>query len=123
VSLPDNVNCMVTLSFDDGYAETIQYVGRILEDYDFKATFNIIVGLVGVSLREQKSASWGDLRDLVAAGNEIASHGMFHLPLVSSVKPRASEFSRLFSNQPIRTLRILKHYLGIHPAYTVKERR
>ena len=111
---------MVTLSFDDGYAETIQYVGRILEDYDFKATFNIIVGLVGVSLREQKSASWGDLRGLVAAGNEIASHGMFHLPLASGVKSRTREFWRLFSNQPIRTLSILKHHLGIHPAYIVK---
>jgi peptidoglycan/xylan/chitin deacetylase (PgdA/CDA1 family) len=111
---------MVTLSFDDGYAETIQSVRRILEDHDFKATFNIIVGLVGVSLREQNSASWDDLRRLVAAGNEIASHGMFHLPLGSSIKSRTGEFSRLFSNQPIRALSILKHQLGIHPAYIVK---
>lgn len=110
----------MTLSFDDGYAETIQSVGRILEEQGFKATFNIIVGLVGVSSKEHKSASWDDLRGLVAAGNEIASHGMFHLPLVSSIRSRARKFSRLFSNQPIRALSVFKHHLGIHPAYIVR---
>ena len=120
MSRPHNVNCIVTLSFDDGYAETIQSVGRILEEQDFKATFNIIVGLVGVSLKEYKSASWDDLRSLVAAGNEIASHGMFHLPLVSSIKSRVRKSLSLFSNQPVRTLSVLKHHLSINPAYIVK---
>ena len=119
MSRPHNVNCIVTLSFDDGYAETIQSVGRILEKLDFKATFNIIVGLVEDSLKEYRSASWDDLRSLVAAGNEIASHGMFHLPLASGIKSKARKFLRLFSNQPVRALSLSK-YLSINPAYTVK---
>ncbi len=123
MSLPDDVNGIVTLSFDDGYAETIQSVRCILEDSDFRATFNIVAGLVGVSLRDRKSASWDELRGLVAAGNEIASHGMFHLPLVSSVRSQTRELSRLISNQPIRPLRMLKHLPRIHPAYIVKNVR
>lgn len=114
-----NVNGIVTLSFDDGYAETIQSVERILEKRDFKATFNIIVGLVEGSFKEYRSASWDDLRRLVAAGNEIASHGMFHLPLVSGIKSKASKFLRLFSKQPVRALSVSK-YLSINPAYTIK---
>jgi len=86
----------------------------------FKATFNIIVGLVGDSLKEYRSASWDDLRSLVAAGNEIASHGMFHLPLVSSMKSIVRKFLRPLLNQPVRTLSVFKYHLSINPAYIVK---
>ena len=120
MSRPHHANCTLTLSFDDGYVETIQSVERILEKKDFKATFNIIVGLVGDSLKEYKSASWDDLRSLVATGNEIASHGMFHLPLVSSIKSKARKFLRLLLNQPVRTLSVFKYHLSINPAYIVK---
>lgn len=120
MSRPRNVNCIVTLSFDDGYAKTMQSVGHILEKLDFKATFNIIVGLVGDSLEQFKSASWDDLRSLVAAGNEIASHGIFHLPLVSSMKSRIAKFSRSFLNQPIRALNVSKYHLSVNPVYIVK---
>jgi len=95
-------------------------VGRILEKQDFKATFNIIGGLVGVSLREYKSASWNDLRSLVAVGNEIASHGMFHLPLGSSKKSRVRKSMRLFLNQPVRALSLLKDHASINSTHIVK---
>ena len=64
---------VVTIQFDDGNAN--QYGAlALLNTYGMDATFYVNSGVVG----DATHLSWAQLSDLAAAGNEIASHTLFH---------------------------------------------
>ncbi len=64
---------VVTLGFDDGYAD--QYTARsILSAHVMHATFFVNSGVIGDAVH----LSWTELTDLYADGNEIGGHGLTH---------------------------------------------
>ena len=110
MSWPGGAECAITLSFDDAYEDTVLSVAHSLDEYGVKATYNVIVGLVGGRFVGFKLANWNSLRDLSLTRNEIASHGLFHAFLASGTSARARKLLRSFLNQPRETIRIVfKH--------------
>jgi len=83
-------NC-ISFTFDDGYADNIDYALPILNDLNIKATFFIVAGLIndiqwvddeadkkhhlyfGLPLMKKD-----DIRELSSIGMEIGSHGLSH---------------------------------------------
>jgi peptidoglycan/xylan/chitin deacetylase (PgdA/CDA1 family) len=64
---------VVTIQFDDGNAN--QYAAlAILTTYGMHATFYVNSGVID----DAAHLSWSQLTDLATAGNEIASHTLFH---------------------------------------------
>lgn len=66
----------VRVSFDDGNASDIEVALPALQERGLRATFFALAG----RLDAPGSLSRADLRDLVAAGMTIGSHGMDHVP-------------------------------------------
>ncbi len=64
----------VILTFDDGYADNRRTVLPLLGSRGFGAAFFPSVGYLG----RPGMLDWAALRDLLAAGMEIGSHGMSH---------------------------------------------
>jgi len=78
--------CFITLSFDDGYKETIDNVLPLLNKFGIKASFNVITGLIGKKLEGMELASWKDLEELANNGHEICSHSVSHTMLNPSLR-------------------------------------
>jgi peptidoglycan/xylan/chitin deacetylase (PgdA/CDA1 family) len=75
----------VVLTFDDGYRDTYEVAFPILKQYGFKAVVFIPASFAGVKL------SWQEIREMKAAGVEIASHSFSHnelgaMPLAEQTK-------------------------------------
>jgi peptidoglycan/xylan/chitin deacetylase (PgdA/CDA1 family) len=62
------------ISFDDGYEDGYTYALPILQHYGFVATFFVIGGRIG----HEDQLTVGEMRILVASGNEIGNHTMSH---------------------------------------------
>jgi peptidoglycan/xylan/chitin deacetylase (PgdA/CDA1 family) len=62
------------ITFDDGYEDGYQYAFPILGRHGFVATFFVIAGQIG----ETWQLSAAQMRELVAAGNEIGNHSLSH---------------------------------------------
>jgi peptidoglycan/xylan/chitin deacetylase (PgdA/CDA1 family) len=85
--VPDNV---IVLTFDDGFADTVNAAAPLLADRGLTATVFCVSGHVG-GMNDWSSqpaaaprlplADAGALRALVAAGWEIGAHGVAHRPL------------------------------------------
>lgn len=80
---------LVALTFDDGYADFLEYALPVLKRYDFTATLYIVPGLMG---RYNKWDEPGPRKPLLTAdqvrmigdeGMEIASHGLTHTALTT----------------------------------------
>jgi 2-polyprenyl-3-methyl-5-hydroxy-6-metoxy-1,4-benzoquinol methylase len=99
----NNPKCIVTLSFDDGYKETLDNVIPVLSKYNIKASFNVIAGYVSKYFEERKLADWKDLKLLTSMGHEISSHSYSHEPINVNFWNRASRFSKSFMNSKNRT--------------------
>jgi peptidoglycan/xylan/chitin deacetylase (PgdA/CDA1 family) len=69
----------VVLTFDDGYADAATSVLPLLRANGAHATFYVSSGFVGTP----RHLSWRQMRELRAAGNELACHGTFHLDLAT----------------------------------------
>lgn len=67
----------VVLTFDDGYADAATTALPLLRRYGATASFYVSAGFVGTP----RHATWRQLRELRAAGMEVACHGTFHLDL------------------------------------------
>ena len=65
------------LTFDDGYANGYTNALPILKRYGFVGTFYVITGRVG----KKNYFTWKQLKELVAAGNEIGNHTQSHYDL------------------------------------------
>jgi peptidoglycan/xylan/chitin deacetylase (PgdA/CDA1 family) len=84
VSPKDNLACV---TFDDGCLDNYEVALPILECYGIKATFFIVTGLMGRSLRtscgEVKLMHREHVRELAALGHEVGAHTVSHIRLTS----------------------------------------
>src|SRR5262249_42291070 len=78
---------VVTIQFDDGNADTIQWVDGSLNTHGIPATFYVNSGSIGTSGK----LTWGQLTTLSSAGNEIASHTVNHVD-IKKLKLAAARF-------------------------------
>lgn len=63
------------LTFDDGHVSNILHALPLLQEYDFKATFFITVGRIGVG---EQNLAWSQVKNLAADGHAIQAHGWSH---------------------------------------------
>ena len=66
----------VFLTFDDGLRSQFEVAAPILERVGFPATFFIFTNPIS---RSENYLTWDQLRTLVAAGNDVGTHGHYHL--------------------------------------------
>jgi peptidoglycan/xylan/chitin deacetylase (PgdA/CDA1 family) len=105
---------LVGLTFDDGYADFVEYVVPALHRHGFSATVFVIAGLLGRTNEwdpmgpRKPLMTADDVRAVAADGVEIGSHSLTHLSLprldtVSLVEQTASsrELLREVSGQPV----------------------
>jgi len=71
---PENT---VVLTFDDGYEDAATSAFPLLRKYGAHATFYVSAGFVGTA----RHVSWREMREMRAAGMEIACHGTEHRDL------------------------------------------
>ena len=83
---------LVGLSFDDGYADFIDYALPVLQRFGFGATMFMPAGLLGADNAwdpegpRKPLLSAAQLRQVAAAGIEVGSHGFRHLSLPQPVR-------------------------------------
>jgi peptidoglycan/xylan/chitin deacetylase (PgdA/CDA1 family) len=65
---------VVSLTFDDGWESDYTQAFRILREAGLRATFFVVAGLVDTP----GYVTWGQLREMLAAGMEIGSHSLTH---------------------------------------------
>ena len=80
-SLPANP---IVLTFDDGDPSHFELVLPRLKQHGFRAAFSVVPSWIGTT----RSLSVEQLRALQAAGMEIMSHGMHHIPLTDLPLPK-----------------------------------
>jgi len=68
---------VVTIQFDDGNADTIQWIDGTLNTHGFPATWYVNSG----SIETAGHLTWAQLTSLSTAGNEIASHTVNHVDI------------------------------------------
>ena len=68
---------VVTIQFDDGNADTIQWIDGSLSTHGFNATWYVNSGSIGTA----GHLTWAQLTSLSTAGNEIASHTVDHVDI------------------------------------------
>lgn len=84
----DAGKCAV-LTFDDGYADFMEYAQPVLASHAARATVYVVTGYVGGQAgwlpfkgeRSRPIMTWDDLRALQGYGMEIGSHGHRHIEL------------------------------------------
>jgi peptidoglycan/xylan/chitin deacetylase (PgdA/CDA1 family) len=64
----------VSITFDDGWASDYEEAFPALRELHMRATFFVVPTLVGTP----GHVTWDQLREMVAAGMEVASHSMTH---------------------------------------------
>ena len=67
----------IVLTFDDGHPSHLEVVLPRLSQYHFRGVFGVVPSWVGTP----QSVSLEGIRALQAAGMEVISHGMTHVPL------------------------------------------
>lgn len=73
----------VTLTFDDSLKDHLLIAAPLLEAHGWRGTFNIVTDWVGAG---DRFLSWGDVRELVRRGHEIATHTKTHRNLLKLLK-------------------------------------
>jgi peptidoglycan/xylan/chitin deacetylase (PgdA/CDA1 family) len=68
---------VVTIQFDDGNADTIQWIDGSLNTHGFNATWYVNSGSIGTT----GHLTWDQLTALSTAGNEIGSHTINHVDI------------------------------------------
>jgi len=78
---------LVGLTFDDGYADFVANVMPALSSYGFTATVFVVAGRLGGTNEwdadgpRKRLLTAAQIRDVAAAGMEVASHGLRHIRL------------------------------------------
>ncbi|WP_244163210.1 polysaccharide deacetylase family protein [Paenibacillus pectinilyticus] len=97
----------VLLTFDDGYANNAEVALPILQKHDFPATIYLSTALV----HTPGYLTWQQVKQLSAAGWDVASHTMTH--------PHLPKLSKKEQHEEILNSRaIIEHELGNQPANT-----
>ena len=123
----------VVLTFDDAYANVLEYAIPVLREAGFSATLFAIAGASGTEYPGPRHApggprlpllDWAGLRAAVAAGFEVGSHTMTHRRLdqaPSGVITREIESSkRLLEDRLGVPVRSFAYPYGIHDARSVQ---
>jgi len=104
-----NSRGLVALTFDDGYADFVEYALPILAEYGFSATLFALSGRLGgwnawdAGGPRKALMTAAQLREVAQAGIEIGSHGHGHIRLASA--PREALQEEVFGSRD--TLRAL----------------
>jgi len=76
----------IILTFDDGYKDFSDTAMPVLDRFNFSATVFIVSKLVGDTARWRKRElhlmallDWSEIHNVLNAGHEIGSHGLYHL--------------------------------------------
>ncbi|MDT8900104.1 polysaccharide deacetylase family protein [Anaeroselena agilis] len=79
----------VAITFDDGYRDTYEIALPILKRYGFKSTLFVLTA------DSERRLTWQELREMKAAGMEIASHSYTHRNLAGmTATAQADEITR-----------------------------
>jgi len=90
----------VALTFDDGFRDNLEHAFPVLERHGFKASFFIPTALIGGDTPIERYLgccaddglmSWGEIRELAAAGQDVGGHGRTHVELASVAESRARD--------------------------------
>lgn len=73
---------IVIINFDDGWESQYTNAKKILDLYNFKATFYIVCNYVG----DENRMTWSQIKDLDKEGHDIGSHSMNHVKLTQVSK-------------------------------------
>ena len=73
----------IVITFDDGYSTVYDIAYPVFKKYGFKGTLLIYTDFVEKS---KNAITWGELKELKAAGFEIGSHGVSHDDLTKKKK-------------------------------------
>jgi len=81
----------VSITFDDGFRDVMEYALPVLQALHFPAAFFIVTGSVGgtdawmrvTSMPEERIVDWEDVKRLRDTGMTIGSHSMTHARLTS----------------------------------------
>lgn len=68
------------VTFDDGHVSNFRQALPVLENRSCRAIFFVVAGWTEVS---SDYMNWAQLRELVARGHDVQSHGWSHVPLTS----------------------------------------
>ena len=106
----------IVLTFDDGHPSHLELVLPRLSQYHFRGLFGVVPGWVGTP----RSVSLEGIRTLQAAGMEVISHGMTHVPLTELQIPmirKELKDSRLqleaWLGQPVKHVAIPRGYSSL----------
>lgn len=78
---PNGASAALTITFDDGYADTYCQTAAWLADRGHKATYYVISRRVGAYFERLPTATWHDWRCAAQMGHEVASHSATHSPM------------------------------------------
>lgn len=89
----------IVISFDDGYADFLDYALPILQQYGFEATLYVVTKYVGQSSTwlhgqgagDRSMLTWVQLAEVSAAGIECGAHSHTHVQLDAVPLPEARE--------------------------------
>jgi peptidoglycan/xylan/chitin deacetylase (PgdA/CDA1 family) len=98
----------IVLTFDDGYADNYTNAFPLLQKYGFRATFFVITDFV----TEERPGymTWPQLKEVLAAGMEVGSHGRDHPDL------RGKPLDYLVW-QALGSKETIEHHLGVTPRF------
>lgn len=82
-----NARTIVSLTFDDGYANQYTNAGPILASHGMQGTFFVSTGFLGSS----GYMTWSQVSSLAAAGNEIGGHTLDHPDLTTLTGAQARQ--------------------------------
>jgi peptidoglycan/xylan/chitin deacetylase (PgdA/CDA1 family) len=107
---PQNKNCAVTFSIDDGFWKSAEKYMVLFDQYEMKGTFHLVTDWIepmqseiGDSYNQDVShGTWDDWKTVVSAGHEIASHSRTH-PALPKIPKEEAEREIVESQQIIQT--------------------
>jgi len=94
----------VVITFDDGRPDNYIYAFPILKRYDFTATFFVVPGRIGTT--QHMTAC--QLREIAAAGNELADHTWNHGDLTALTLEQARSTIRAAAD-------VIESLVGVRP--------
>jgi len=109
----------LVLTFDDGYEDFYTQAWPVLREHGLTATIFVCSGIVG----RAGHLTWDQLRQLVAAGIEVGSHGVTHRPLTTmtpaGVRRELVDSKRTIQDQIRAPVRVFSFPTGRHNRHVV----